>query len=632
MATPHEGGTRLWRFKLNDATTLEVSAKEPATERQVRRRGRWSLILGTLIAALTLGAVLAYADNVQNDVATVGGVKLVTITAGDTTGATVNYNIAANNGDGQTGCNAGDGSAATVTPQGLPSGVSATPSSLSFTLCKVGAVENAQGVTFKATSSTTPGDYPISVGVSDSGAGTYNAAPAAFTLRVLAAAAPDGDGDGVPDSSDNCPAVSNPGQDDNDDDGLGDACDSNSYAPAVDTAAADANGNEGDTLGTSGAFSDGDGNSSLTITKLNGAGTVTDNDDGTWSWSLPTTDNGSGSVTVEANDGEHSVAQDSFDWSAANVAPTGTFNTPAGDVNEGSSFNLSITGVTDPSTADTTVGFTYAFDCGDGSGYGAFSSADSASCSTTDNGTLSVGGKVKDKDDDGSTYTGTVTVVNVAPSIGAFTATGTTAAACVAGNTVGVSFTVSDPATEAYDPITGTINWGDGNTTNISGRSISGSHSYAAGSYTITVNVNDGDLGTDSETHAVSLLYNRTGFLQPVNMDDTSNFKLGSTIPIKIKVTDCNGLSVGTLVPQVFLTRVGSGSGTVNEPVIVESVPDVENDMRYDTTGQQYIYNLSTKRSVFASPSGGPLALGRYELKVSDPTIAAVVVQFDILK
>jgi uncharacterized repeat protein (TIGR01451 family) len=36
---------------------------------------------------------------------------------------------------------------------------------------------------------------------------------------------PDGDGDGIPDSSDNCPAVSNPDQTDTDGDGIGDACD-----------------------------------------------------------------------------------------------------------------------------------------------------------------------------------------------------------------------------------------------------------------------------------------------------------------------------------------------------------------------------------------------------------------------
>lgn len=37
---------------------------------------------------------------------------------------------------------------------------------------------------------------------------------------------PDGDGDGIPDQSDNCPASANPGQQDNDNDGLGNACDS----------------------------------------------------------------------------------------------------------------------------------------------------------------------------------------------------------------------------------------------------------------------------------------------------------------------------------------------------------------------------------------------------------------------
>ena len=117
------------------------------------------------------GGAVALADNVKNDVL-VGGND--TITAGGST--TVNYQIQATGGS----CDAADGSAANVSIQ-APSGVTATPTSLSFTSCGVN-----KPVTF---SSSSVGSHEITVSVSDT-AGTYNPTPAKFSLVVTAAPVP----------------------------------------------------------------------------------------------------------------------------------------------------------------------------------------------------------------------------------------------------------------------------------------------------------------------------------------------------------------------------------------------------------------------------------------------------------
>ena len=129
-----------------------------------------------MVISLIITTVV-FADNVVNDV-TVGGTD--TFTLGEST--TVGYKIVATSGDGQAGCNASDGSAATVTIN-VPAGVTATPSSLIFTTCN-----DFIDVVFTA---SVAGNYIITVSVSDSGTGTYSVVPATFTLKVLPSATTD---------------------------------------------------------------------------------------------------------------------------------------------------------------------------------------------------------------------------------------------------------------------------------------------------------------------------------------------------------------------------------------------------------------------------------------------------------
>ena len=83
--------------------------------------------------------------------------------------------------------------------------------------------------------------------------------------------------------------------------------------------------------------------------------------------------------------------------------------------------------------------------------------------------------------------------------------------------------------------------------------------------------------------------------LQPVNADGTSVFKQGSTVPLKFMVFDANCNSVGTpgVVTGMTLNTVAKGTVTSVNETIVSTTPDTS--FRWDPSGQQWIFNLSTK-------------------------------------
>jgi PKD domain len=120
-------------------------------------------------------------------------------------------------------------------------------------------------------------------------------------------------------------------------------------------------------------------------------------------------------VTVRVSDGD-SATTDEATVTVTNVAPTATFEAPA-TTSAGFPFTIALTNPSDPSGADVAAEFTYAFNCGDGLGFSPFGASSSRSCSTTETGTRTVRGKIRDKDGAVTKYTVLVSVVVTADSL-----------------------------------------------------------------------------------------------------------------------------------------------------------------------------------------------------------------------
>lgn len=236
---------------------------------------------------------------------------------------------------------------------------------------------------------------------------------------------------------------------------------------------------------------------------------------GAWSWAY-TTDDGpaqSQEVTITASTG---VSGDTtslpFTLIVTNVAPTASLSN-GGAVSEGSAGSVSFSSPSDPSTADTTAGFHYAYDfdndgtfeVGDGTyaGSGTATSATVPASFLADGpGTLIVRGRIIDKDDGFTDDTTTLAIANVVPTAAV---SGPAEALTSQVSTFLLRATDASPSDQAVG-FTYAVTWGDGSPVQtispvVGTGDATARHAYAAtGTYTIHVTATDQNGGSSPPT------------------------------------------------------------------------------------------------------------------------------------
>jgi hypothetical protein len=174
--------------------------------------------------------------------------------------------------------------------------------------------------------------------------------------------------------------------------------------------------------------------------------------------------------------------------------------------------------------------------------------------------------------------------------------------------TAGVSF--SDAGW--HDSHSALFDWGNGSTSSGTAGagenakpdatgSFSATYTYPVGCSTLsarTATVTDDDNGSDTETLAPAgaIDHYTVTFEAPIKDGERNYAKLGMVVPVKLRITDCNGnpvlgkaLSIRTVQGNVY------DESTADSEVITESVSNADTSGIMRQVDGKYMYNLSTK-------------------------------------
>src|SRR5262249_38950957 len=105
------------------------------------------------------------------------------------------------------------------------------------------------------------------------------------------------------------------------------------------------------------------------------------------------------------------------------------------------------------------------------------------------------------------------------------------------------------------------------------------------GTYSYTAHATDiaGNNSTETRTYTVTYGGAFSGYLQPINMDGTSRFKLGSTVPVKFQLI-CNGTPISNAVAKMYVAFGDPTPDPGVDEAISTSNATTGNLFRYDTS------------------------------------------------